>query len=362
MLMKLTKSLLTALITILPAISAAQSAPVKLSGPPRIAFLFNGNPADSCWDKAQDMGRKALEAAYDQRIPFADDVPEVTERAEQEVDLFINHGVNIIIAGSYGYSDAFAAEAKSHPDVAFVNINGGSTAPNLESFFARTDEAWFLAGMAAGFATKSKTLGIIEGFPIPNVLKEVNAFALGAAATNPGTIVKVAFVDSWSDPVKEAQVTTAMIGQGADVIAAGTDTPAAIIVAEAAGKKSIGFQVDMAKEAPNGILTSVVFHWEKELIPMVKQIADDNWTSKGIPLYGIKTGVVDNTPFQHLSADQITNIENIRAKIMAGTFSPWSGPIIDQSGKVQSAPGTTLPDASLQKMNFLVSNVQGSMK
>ncbi len=340
----------------------AAHAQVKLKGKPKIAFIFFGTTTDGGWATSQNDARKTLEAAYDQKIPYVENVPEVTAKVEQAIDLFINHGDNIIIAGSYGYSDAFAAEAKAHPDVAFVNMAGTSSAPNLESFYAKTYQGWYLAGMAAGFASKSKVLGMVEGFPIPNVVWDVNSFAMGAAAANPGTVVKIAYMNSWSDPVKEAQVAQAMIQQGADVIATDMDSAAAIIVADKAGKNSVGYQVDMAKSAPNGILTCTVFHWAKKLVPMVKEVAAGTWKSGGTPLYGIDTGVVDITPLMHLPAADIAKIMAVRSQIIAGKFDPFSGPMTAQDGSVKVASGKQIGVDDLWNMNYLVSNVKGSMK
>jgi basic membrane lipoprotein Med (substrate-binding protein (PBP1-ABC) superfamily) len=359
--MKLKNVAACALVALCAAAPAAQ-AQVKLDGKPKIAFLFLGTATDGGWSQSQNAARLALAKAYGQKIPYVDNVPEQTAKVEQEIDLFLNHGANIIIAGSYGYSDAFAAEAKAHPNDVFVNMAGISSAPNLESFYGKTYEGWYLAGMAAGYATKSKSLGMIEGFPIPDVLWDVNAFALGAQAANPGTVVHVAFVNSWSDPVKEAQISAAMIQQGADVIATDMDSPAALVVAEKAGKYSVGYQVDMAKSAPNGILTSVEFHWEKRLIPMVAEIEKGTWKSGGTPLYGIKEGVVDDATFQHIPADDIAKIQAVRQEMIDGKFSPWTGPITDQSGKVQEQAGQTISEDDLWNMNYLVSNVKGSMK
>jgi basic membrane protein A len=343
--------------------AAPAHAQVKLkAGKPKISFIFFGTTSDGGWADSQNDARKALATAYDQRIPYVENVPETTAKVEQAIDLFINHGSNVVLAGSYGYSDAFAAEAKAHPDVAFVNMGGISSADNLESPYPKTYEGWYLAGMAAGYATKTKTLGMLEGFPIPDVVWDVNAFALGAAAANPGTVVKVAFVNSWSDPVKEAQISKAMIEQGADVIATDMDTAAALVVAEKAGKYSVGYQVDMAKSAPNGILTSVVFHWNKVLTPMVKGMGAGTWKSGGTPLYGMKTGVIDTTSIEHIPADDIAKIEAVRAKIIAGTFNPYTGPIKSQDGKVQVADGKVISDDDMWNMNYLVDNVKGSMK
>ncbi|HTQ70024.1 MAG TPA: BMP family ABC transporter substrate-binding protein [Acidocella sp.] len=358
--MKLKRIAGLALAALTIAAPAAQ-AQIKLEKP-KVAFIFLGTATDGGWSQSQNAARLALAKAEHEKVPYVENVPEQTNKVEQAVDLFINHGANVIIAGSYGYSDAMLAEAKAHPQVAFVNMAGISSAPNLESPYPKTYQGWYLAGMSAGYATKSKQLGMMLGFPIPDVLWDINAFALGAQAVNPGTIVHVAFVNSWSDPVKEAQISAAMIQQGADVIATDMDSPAALVVAEKAGKYSIGYQVDMAKSAPNGILTSVVFHWEKELVPAVAAMKAGTWKSGGTPLYGIDTGVVDITKLQHIPADDIAKIEAVRQKMIAGTFSPWTGPITDQSGKVEVAAGQEPSVDDLWNMNYLVSNVKGSMK
>ncbi len=355
------KTLAGLALAALTAAAPAAQAQTKIEKP-KIAFIFLGTATDGGWSQSQNAARIALAKAYHQKIPVAENVPEQTEKVEQAVDLFISHGANVIIAGSYGYSDAMAAEAKAHPSLAFINMAGISSAPNLESPYPKTYQGWYLAGMAAGYATKSKQLGMMLGFPIPDVLWDINSFALGAQAANPGTIVHVAFVNSWSDPVKEAQISTAMIQQGADVIATDMDSPAALVVAEKAGKYSVGYQVDMGKSAPNGILTSVVFHWDKELVPAVAAMKAGTWKSGGTPLYGIDTGVVDVAPLEHIPADDIAKIEAVRAKMIAGTFDVWAGPVTDQSGKVEVAAGKSPSVDDLWNMNYLVSNVKGSMK
>lgn len=349
-----------ALIALCAAMPGAKAQ--TIDGKPKISFFFLGTRDDGGWDESQDATRIALSKSFHQRIPYVENVPEQTSKVEQAIDLFINHGSNVVIAGSYGYSDAFAAEAKAHPKVAFINMAGISTAPNLESPYPKTYEGWYLAGMAAGYATKTKSLGMLEGFPIPDVLWDVNSFALGAASVNPGTVVHVAFMNSWSDPVKEAQVSAAMIQQGADVIATDMDGPAALVVAEKAGKYSIGYQTDMAKSAPHGILTSVLFNWGKRVVPMVHEIAAGTWVSQGTSLYGIDSGVVDIAPIEHIPPADVAKIEAARKKIIAGTLSPWEGPIYDQSGKLQVAAGKTPSVDDLWNMSYLVSNVKGSMK
>ncbi len=345
------------------ALAPHAQAQVKLDGPPKIAFIYLGAISDGGWTGAQNRARIVMQKVFHQRIPYVENIPEQTEKVEQTVELFLNRGYNVIIGGTYGYGDAFAAEAKSHPHVAFVNMGGVTMGPNLESPYPKTFQGWYLAGYAAGSVTKTKTIGMIEGFPIPSVVWDINAFALGAKAANPGTVAKVAFVNSWDDPVKEGQLSNAMIEQGADVIATDMDSPAAIVQAEKAGKYAVGYQNDMSADAPKGILTSVVFHWDKMLVPMVEALKAGTWTSAGDSLYGMKEGMVELTlPIKHVSPAVQAKIESLKAEMIAGTFDPFTGPMTAQGGTVKVAAGKPITVDQLWGMNYLVDNVQGSVK
>jgi basic membrane protein A len=343
--------------------SHAEAQQVKLSGPPKIAFIYLGAISDGGWTGAQNRARLVLQKEFGQRIPYVENIPEQTEKVEQTVELFINRGYNVIIGGTYGYGDAFKAEAKLHPNVAFVNMAGVTTAPNLESPYPKTYQGWYLAGYAAGSVTKTKVIGMIEGFPIPTVLWDINAYAAGARSANPGTVAKVAFVNSWDDPVKEGQLANAMLEQGADVIATDMDSPAAIVQAEKAGKYSIGYENDMSTAAPKTIMTSVVFYWDKMLVPMVKALKAGTWTSQGTSLYGIDSGMVAITePVNHVTPAVQAKIDALKAEMVAGKFDPFTGPIKAQDGSVKVEAGKVMTIDQLFAMNYLFDNVQGSIK
>lgn len=343
--------------------AAHAQAQVKLSGPPKVAFIYLGAISDGGWTGAQNRARLVLQKEFGVKIPYVENIPEQTEKVEQTVELFVNRGYNVIIGGTYGYGDAFKAEAKLHPNVAFVNMAGVTTAPNLESPYPKTYQGWYLAGYAAGSVTKSKVIGMIEGFPIPTVLWDINAYALGAKAANPGTVAKVAFVNSWDDPVKEGQLSNAMIEQGADVIATDMDSPAAIVQSEKAGKFSIGYENDMSAAAPKTIMTSVVFHWDKMLVPMVKALKAGTWTSAGASLYGMDSGMVEITePVNHVTPDVQSKIDALKAEMAAGKFEPFTGPIKAQDGSVKVEDGKVMTLDQLFGMNYLFDNVQGSIK
>ncbi|WP_419758555.1 BMP family ABC transporter substrate-binding protein [Acidisoma sp.] len=344
-------------------LASQAEAQVKLDGPPKIAFIYLGAISDGGWTGAQNRARIIMQKTFHEHIPYVENIPEQTEKVEQTIELFLNRGYNVIIGGTYGYGDAFAAEAKSHPHVAFVNMGGVTMGPNLESPYPKTFQGWYLAGYAAGSVTKSKTIGMIEGFPIPSVVWDINAYELGAEAANPGTVAKVAFVNSWDDPVKEGQLSNAMIEQGADVIATDMDSPAAIVQAEKAGKYSIGYQNDMSADAPKGILTSVVFYWDKMLVPMINALKAGTWTSAGDSLYGFKEGMVELTmPVNHVSPEAQAKIDSLKAEMTAGKFDPFEGPIKAQDGSIKVPAGQAMSVGALWGMNYLVSGVQGSLK
>ena len=343
--------------------SYVAEAQEKPKDPPSIAFIYIGPISDGGWVGAQERARVILQNEFKTKIPYVENVPEITERVRQSIDLFISRGANIVVGDAYGFSDAFLAAAKDHPEVAFLNMGGVTKAsPNYESFYARTYEGWYLAGMAAGSVTKGNVLGMLQGFPVPNVVWDVNAFALGAKSVNPNAVVKVAYVNSWDDPVKEGQLAKALIDQGADVIGTDMDSGAALVAAEKAGKFSVGFHDDMSAIAPNGFLTSVVFHWEKKLVPMVAAMKAGTWQSNGLALYGIKDGATDIVKPSHISADMAAKIDAARSDIISGKLAPFDGPVTAQDGSVKIPQGGHITDDQLWTMDYLVSNVQGSMK
>lgn len=354
---------LVAAVALLSAVSPTAVAHAEMGvKDPKIAFVFFGSIKDGGWAGAQDRSRLALQKKFDTKIPYVENVPEVSEKVRQALDLFISRGSNVIVAGSYGYSEAMAAEAKAHPEVAFVNMGGISSADNLQSIYARTYESWYLAGMAAAASSKSNVLGMIEAFPIPDVVWDLNGFALGAKAMNPKAVVKVAYVNSWSDPVKEEQIAKAMIDGGADVIATDMDSPAALVVAEKAGKYSVGFQNDMSAAAPKGIITSVLFNWEAKLIPIVESLKAGKWKSEGSTLHGIGEGATDIVDLKNVPDDAKARIMAARQDIISGKLAPFDGPVKAQDGTVKIPAGGHITDDQLWSMDYLVDNVQGSMK
>jgi basic membrane protein A len=356
---------LAAAIVVFAAVLATQAfaEAFKLEGEPKIAFIYAASIKDGGWNEALDAGRQALEKELGVKIPYAESIPEEATALKNAIDLFIKRGHNIIVVTSYGYSAGVLEAAKANPKVAFLSASGTTNAANLESFYTRTYQGWYLAGMAAGGVTKTNKLGMLGGFPVGVVNWDVNAFILGARAVNPAAETIVIYTNSWWDPVKEGQVAEAMLDQKADVIANNLSSSAPFTAAEKRGAKSIGFQLDMRQHAPKGNLTSVVFKWEKHLVPTIRKIIDGTWTPSEYGAFpGITEGTNDITPLSDaVPADVKAKIEEVKAQMVAGKFSPYDGPVIKQDGSEAVPKGQTIGDDVIWNMNYFVKGAIGTM-
>ncbi|WP_323771203.1 BMP family ABC transporter substrate-binding protein [Antarctobacter sp.] len=357
-------SLKTVVFAAIAAIAGASPAAAQVEiETPKAAFILYGKISDGGWTLAQEKARRDLADQFDMDIPYVENVASTNEAVANVLDLYISRGYNVLIGGTYGFSDGFLAAAEAHPDLAFVNISGVTKAPNLESFYARTYEGWYLAGMAAASASSSDRIGIVAAFPLPYVVWDVNAFALGAQSVKPGIETVVTFTNSWSDPVKETQLAKSLIENGVDVLATAMDSTAVPVVAEAAGLHSIGYKSDMSSAAPEGMLTSVVYNWSGALIPIFEEIKAGSWESKGSPLYGMQEGVIEVLELRAgVPADAAEKIAEARAQIEAGTLSPFEGPIYAQDGSLKVAEGAQMSVEALWGSDFLVQGVQGNLK
>lgn len=346
----------------MPAFAPAVQA-FEIKGEPRVAFIYAATARDGGWNEALDNARLKVEAELGITIPTVESIPEEATALQNAIDLLVRRGFNVIVGTTYGYSEGILEAAKRHPDVAFVNASGATNHENLEGFYVRSYEAWYLAGMAAAGVTETGKLGILGGFPVGVVNWDVNAFALGAQAVKPDIEVIAVYTNSWWDPVREGAVARALLDQGADVIANNLSSTAPFTAAEERGAKSIGFQLDMSQHAPKGHLTSVLFNWDQHLLPTLAALKSGTWEpSEWGAFPSMADGVVSLSPVSEMvPADVRAMIEEKAAAIKAGTFSPFDGPIHAQDGSVAVAEGTRLDDGGLWSMDFLVRGITGTL-
>ncbi|WP_226623215.1 BMP family ABC transporter substrate-binding protein [Alloyangia pacifica] len=335
----------------------------ELKSEPKIAFIYASTVQDGGWNEAIDKGRAAVSEELGLDIAVAENIPEEATRLRAAIDLYVQRGYNIIVGTTYGYSEAMYEAAQAYPDVAFFNASGVHNGENMESFYARTYEAWYLAGIAAAEASDSGKIGMLAGFPVGVVNWDVNGFARGAQSVEPGIDTTVVYTNSWWDPVKEGQVSEAILDQNADVIATDLSAASALNAAEERGAGAIGYQIDMSAAAPENILTSVVFNWDAYLTPRIKAVIDGSWEPEEWGWFeGLESGVVDLAPFgPSVSEETKTKIADAKAQIIAGELQPFAGPLKARDGGEVVAAGEVLPDDALWTMDFFVDGITGTM-
>jgi basic membrane protein A len=277
------------------------------------------------------------------------------------METFIRNGSKVIFATSFGYMDFVQDVAKRHPDVAFMHCSGFKRADNVGTYFGRMYQARYLSGIVAGETTESNVIGFVAAHPIPEVIRGINAFTLGARSVNPDVKVKVVWLFSWFDPGKEKEATKALIDSGADVIAMHADTGAAPQAAEEAGVYVVGYNNDMSKYAPTKHLTAPIWDWGKIYTRAAEQLTSGTWQSEDI-WWGLKEGLVDLAPFgDAVTAETRADVAIRKKAIVDGEMDVFDGPVKDQSGKIIVPEGETMSDADMLSMNWFVEGVEGEI-
>ncbi|MCA1647192.1 MAG: BMP family ABC transporter substrate-binding protein [Chloroflexi bacterium] len=329
------------------AVAAATTAPAVASGGKTIkaAFVYTGPVNDHGWSNAHDDGRKALEQALGSSVEtaFTENVPETAD-SQRVFEDYARKGYDIIYGTSFGFMDYMLEAARSFPNVKFDHCSGFKTAPNLATYYAAEEEPRYVSGMIAGKMTKTNTMGFVGSFPIPEVVRFLNAFAAGVQATNPDAKIHMVWINTWFDPPREKSGAESVLDLNADVLTGTTDSPSLAQTAAARGKYAIGVDYDQASYAPNAILQSDRFIWGPHYINSVKAVVAGTWKPVQF-YYHTKDGMVEaTTPTSLVPADIARPAMDIQAQIKAGTFNIWTGPLVDNHGTVKAPAGKTLGD------------------
>ena len=327
----------------------------------KAAFIYIGTPGDAGWTYAHDQGRQAAEEATGCETSTVENVPEGTEDFANHARTFIEDGYSVIIGTSFGYMETMAALADEYPDVAFDHVSGYmSNETNFGNTFGRMYEPRYLSGMVAGAMTESNHLGYVAAFPIPEVIRGINAFTLGARAMNPDVEVEVIWTSTWFDPAVEGDSAQALIENGADVIAMHQDTPSAGEKAEAAGVRWVAYNSDMSAYAPNAYLTAPVWDWSNRYAQIIEEVAAGTY-SGGSWWGSMADGVVALAPMaDDVPAATQEAVLEAQSQIIAGELHVFSGPIHHQDGSVAVADGETMDDGAMLGMDWFVEGVIGS--
>lgn len=328
----------------------------------KAGFVYIGPTSDHGWTYAHDQGRmkaeKALAGKY--TTSYIENVPETAD-AERVIRNLAQQGNKVIFATSFGYMNAMEKVSKQFPNTVFMHATGYKQGKNLGVYDVRTYEGAYMLGVVAGQKTKSNILGVVGSFPIPEVVRNINAYTLGAQSVNPKIKTKVIWVSSWFNPGKERDAALALIAQGSDVLMQNTDSPAVVQAAEQKGAFAFGWDSDMSKFGPKAHLAASVLHWEKIYTPTLTQVANKTWKPTAI-WYGVKQDAVNIENFgPSVPANIKASALAVRDAIHKGTRHPFAGPIYKQDGSVAVVKGKTLDDATLSKMNYYVKGVEGAL-
>lgn len=352
-----------ALAAVATAVLTAFAQPARAADEPlKVGFVYVGPVGDAGWTYAHDQGRLAMEKALGAKVKttFVENVPEGAD-AERVIRKLATEGNKLIFTTSFGYMNPTEKVAKAFPNVIFEHATGYKTGKNLGTYESRFYEGAYLLGVIAGKMTKSGTLGVVASFPIPEVVRNINAFTMGAQSMNPNVKTKVIWVNSWYDPAKERQAAETLIAQGADVLSQNTDSPATLQAAQEKGIYAFGWDSDMVKFAPKAHLTANTNDWGGYYTDTAKAVLAGKWKS-GEVRGGLKEGMVKMSPLNAaVPADAAKAFEEKKAAMIAGTFHPFQGPVKDQSGAVKVAAGSVMPLKDLLSMNYYVQGVEGTV-
>ncbi|MFT8347949.1 BMP family ABC transporter substrate-binding protein [Clostridium saccharoperbutylacetonicum] len=327
----------------------------------KVGFIYIGSATDGGYSQAHDNGRKYLQ----EKLPnveaiVKESVPEGQEVEKVATDM-IDQGAKVIFATSFGYMDYIEKVAKEYPDVKFFHCSGYKTADNMSTYFGREYQARYLTGIVAGMKSKSGKIGYVAAFPIPEVVRATNAFALGVRSVNPNAVVKVTWTNTWYDPAKEKEAAISLLDQGVDVVGQYQDTTAAQQAAEERGAFSIGSDLDMSASAPKANMTSAVWNWGTYYVDAVKTVMDGKFKSESY-WGGIDTGIVDISPLTKNAPEGAqAKVDEAKAKMVNKSWDVFTGPIKDQKGTVKVVEGQKMTDKDLLSFDWLVEGVEGQL-
>ena len=340
----------------------AESAPTPKPEPLKIAFAYVGPVGDGGWTFAHDLGRKAAEKEFGDRIKtsFVENVPESAD-AERVIRDMASQGSKLIFGTTFGYMEPMLKLAPEFKDVKFEHATGYKSADNMRVYDVRAYEGAYVSGMIAGKMTKTNTLGFVASIPIPEVIRNINAFTLGAQSVNPKVRTKVVWINKWFDPGKEAEAATSLINGGADVLLQNTDSPAVLQTAEKMGKLAFGWDSDMTAYGPKAHLASAIINWAPYYKKAIKDALEGTWKVE-TNWWGMKEGAIDLVGIGDMvPADVKKMAEDKMAEIKEGKFNVWTGPLMGNDGKEALAKDAKGDDKFVSGIMFYVKGVDGKV-
>lgn len=335
---------------------------VVVSDQVKVGFVYVGPVADAGWTYEHDRGRLAVEAKYGDKVEtvFVENVSEGPD-AERVIAQMASDGADAVFTTSFGYMNPTIKVAQQFANVKFEHATGYKRADNVATYSSRFYEGRHVLGLIAGKMTKTNTIGYIASFPIPEVVRGINAAYLAATSVNPAVKFKVIWVSTWFDPGKEADAAKALIDQGADILMQHTDSAAPMKIAEEQGIYAFGQASDQAAYGPNAQLTAIIDDWAPYYVRRVGDLMNDSWSSTDT-WGGFDTGMVALAPYGKAVPDDVRAMaEEARKAITEGRLHAFTGPVNKQDGTPWLKAGETADDGTLLGMNFYVEGIEGSL-
>ena len=342
------------------AILSVTSMTVSAADPLKVAFVYSAPIGDGGWNFAHEKARREVQAKFGNKIKtmYVEAVADGADSERVMRDL-ISQGANVLVGTSFGYMGPMLNLSRDHSSVKFEHVSGYRTSPNMRVVNSRIYEGYYLAGIVAGSMTKSNILGFVGAVPIPEVIRNINSFTLGAQSVNPNITTKVVWINEWFNPPKETDAANSLINSGADVLMQNTASAAVPQAAEQRGKRAFGVYSDMAAYAPKAVLGSAIINWTPYYTHAIQQVLDGSWKT-GASLWGVKQDSIDLVGIaQDVPASTKARLIEVKSGLKSGAFSVWKGPILDQAGKEMVARDKDAADAFLEAMNIYVKGVEG---
>ncbi len=328
-----------------------------------VGFIYIGSKNDGGYTQAQNQGTEAVKEYFGDKVNIltAESVAEDKQTVKTNALNMIDNGASIIVGTSFGYMDALEELSKEHPEVTFLHFSGNKmNDTNFANYFGAMEEPRYLSGIIAGMQTKNNKIGYVAAYPYTEVLIGIDAFTLGVQSVNPDAQVNVVYINSWNDPANEKAAAESLLAQGCDVLAQHCDSTGPQIAAEAAGAYAIGYNLANPDAAPKAFLTAPIWHHDKFLIPTIESIVDG--TFKPVSYYGnMADGYVDLAPMSDLVTPEAkAKVEEVQAKMEAGEFDVFTGPIYDNAGNLVVPEGESLDRAGIWSIDYLVKGATGA--
>lgn len=345
------------------ALLALACAPVMAKDDIKVGFVYVSPTGDAGWTFTHDSARKYVidQLGADKvKTTFVESVPEGAD-AERVIRNMASKGHDLIFTTSFGYMNPTLKVAKRFPKVKFEHASGYKQARNVGTYMARAYQARYLSGLVAGKMTKTNTIGYVAAFPIPEVIRGINAFTKGVREVNPDAKVKVVWVSTWYDPAKEREAAETLILQKADVLTQHTDSAAVIQTAEAKGVYAIGYHSDMSAYGKKAHLTSAIHNWGPIYLAKTKAVMNGEWKKENLWM-GIAEGVTDIAPLNAAVPKNVVDlVAKKKASLKAGKMRVFDGPVNDQTGTEKVAKGSSMTDGDLQGFKWFVEGVEGTL-